>query len=51
VRLADAAGVKQLVLFHHDPSHNDATMDRINGAAAAARPGTVTAQEGMVLRP
>jgi phosphoribosyl 1,2-cyclic phosphodiesterase len=51
VRLADAADVKQLVLFHHDPSHNDATMDRINGAAMAARPGTVTAREGLILQP
>ncbi|HVZ01456.1 MAG TPA: MBL fold metallo-hydrolase [Dongiaceae bacterium] len=51
VRLADAAGVKQLVLFHHDPSHNDATMDRIGAAAGAARPGTVTAKEGLILRP
>ncbi len=50
-RLADAAGAKQLVLFHHDPSHNDAAMDRINAAAMAARPGTVTAREGMILRP
>jgi phosphoribosyl 1,2-cyclic phosphodiesterase len=48
-RLADAAGVKQFVLFHHDPSHTDAVMDQIAAAAAAARPGTVAAQEGMIL--
>ena len=27
--LADAAGVKTLVLFHHDPDHDDTIMDRI----------------------
>ena len=51
VRLADAARVKQLVLFHHDPSHNDTAMDRIAADAAEARPGTVTAREGMILQP
>ncbi|HVO01123.1 MAG TPA: MBL fold metallo-hydrolase [Candidatus Cybelea sp.] len=51
VRLADAAGVKTLVLFHHDPSHTDAAMDRIAEAAAAARPGTIAAREGMIIEP
>ena len=48
-RVADAAGVKQLVLFHHDPNHNDEAMDEIAQAADAVRPGTLTAREGMVL--
>lgn len=51
VRLADAAKVGTLVVFHHDPGHDDAFMDRIAAAAAAARPGTIVAQEGLVLRP
>jgi phosphoribosyl 1,2-cyclic phosphodiesterase len=50
-RLADAAGVKTFVMFHHDPSHTDVAMDQISSAAAAARPGTIAACEGMVLRP
>jgi phosphoribosyl 1,2-cyclic phosphodiesterase len=50
-RLADAAGVKRLVIFHHDPSHDDATMDRIAAAAEKARPGTLVAREGLTLRP
>lgn len=50
VRAADAAGVGTLVLFHHDPSHDDAAMDRIASDAAAARPGTLVAIDGMVLR-
>ncbi|MBO0739333.1 MAG: MBL fold metallo-hydrolase, partial [Alphaproteobacteria bacterium] len=51
VRLADAAAVKTLVIFHHDPGHDDDFMDEVAADAAAARPGTVVAQEGLVLRP
>jgi phosphoribosyl 1,2-cyclic phosphodiesterase len=51
VRLADAARVKTLVIFHHDPSHDDAFMDQVAAEAAHARPGTIVAQEGLVLRP
>lgn len=51
VRLADAAGVKTLVIFHHDPSHDDVFMDRIAREAAEVRPGTLVAAEGLVLRP
>jgi phosphoribosyl 1,2-cyclic phosphodiesterase len=51
IRLADAARVKQLVIFHHDPGHDDAEMDRIAAAAAKARPGTLVAHEGMILKP
>ncbi|MBL6951937.1 MAG: MBL fold metallo-hydrolase [Alphaproteobacteria bacterium] len=49
--LCDAAGVSQFVIFHHDPDHDDAFMDQIADAAEKRRPGTVVAQEGMVLRP
>ena len=31
---AQAAGVKRLVLFHHDPGHDDATLDRLVDEAA-----------------
>lgn len=51
LRVADAAGVGQAVLFHHDPNHDDDFLDRIVARAAAIRPGTVAAMEGMVLRP
>jgi ribonuclease BN (tRNA processing enzyme) len=33
VDLAIDAGVKQLVLFHHDPDHSDEILDRIEAAA------------------
>lgn len=49
--LCDAAGVPQFVIFHHDPDHDDEFMDRIAAAAEKRRPGTVVAQEGMILRP
>jgi phosphoribosyl 1,2-cyclic phosphodiesterase len=51
VRVADAAGVGTLVLFHHDPGHDDAFMDGIAEAADKARPGTLVAREGQVLTP
>jgi len=49
VRLANAANVKTLVIFHHDPTHDDDRMDEIAAAAEALRPGTVVAREGMTL--
>jgi phosphoribosyl 1,2-cyclic phosphodiesterase len=49
VRLANAAQVKTLVLFHHDPDHDDAFMDRVAAEAEQARPGTIVAKEGLVL--
>lgn len=49
MRLADAAKVKRLVIFHHDPSHDDDAMDKIMAGAEAARPGTLVAHEGMSL--
>lgn len=49
IRLADAAGVGQLVLFHHDPSHDDREVARIELEAAVRRPGTLAAREGLSL--
>jgi phosphoribosyl 1,2-cyclic phosphodiesterase len=47
--LARAAGVPQLVLFHHDPGRSDAALAALEAAAQAALPGTVAAREGLVL--
>lgn len=47
VAVADAAGVDRLVLFHHDPSRTDAQVEAIERDAAARRPGTVAAREGL----
>ncbi|MCU1352267.1 MAG: fold metallo-hydrolase [Acidimicrobiales bacterium] len=35
VRVAAAAGVRRLALFHHDPAHNDADVDRLLAGARA----------------
>ncbi len=50
-RLACAANVKQFVVFHHDPSHDDAVMDGIARELKKMLPTAVVAREGMVLRP
>ena len=50
-RLCDMADVQQLVIFHHDPSHDDDFMDEVARLADAHRPGTAVAREGLVLRP
>ncbi|MDG2991841.1 MBL fold metallo-hydrolase [Candidatus Synechococcus calcipolaris G9] len=49
VKLARAAEVKQLVLFHHDPSHDDDFLDEIGIQARQAFPQTILAREGLVL--
>jgi phosphoribosyl 1,2-cyclic phosphodiesterase len=49
VRLCEAAGVPQLIAFHHDPDHSDADLDRIAEALDRALPGSQVAQEGLVL--
>jgi ribonuclease BN (tRNA processing enzyme) len=55
VELAAEAGAKQLVLFHHEPEHDDAALDALLAAAqrSAKRrgaPAEVTAaREGMQL--
>lgn len=51
VRLCDRASVKQLVIFHHDPGHDDDFMERVAEAAETLRPGTLVAREGLVLAP
>jgi phosphoribosyl 1,2-cyclic phosphodiesterase len=40
VRVAAEAGAKRLALFHHDPSHDDAIIDRLLGEARAFAAGT-----------
>ncbi len=48
--LARAAGVGQYVMFHHDPSRNDAAVGELERAAQKLFPRTVAAREGMLLR-
>ncbi len=55
VALAGEAGVQRLVLFHHEPEHDDRAMDQLVAAArrrAATQRGpreVLAAQEGMTL--
>ena len=51
MRLCDAANVKTFVVFHHDPDHDDSYMDNVAKELGQLRPGSIVAQEGMVLRP
>jgi phosphoribosyl 1,2-cyclic phosphodiesterase len=47
VKLSQIAGVKQLAIFHHDPSHDDDFMDRVGVQAQSVFPQSIVAQEGM----
>lgn len=49
--LCDAALAKTLVIFHHDPDHDDEFMDKIATKATKTRPGTLVAREGQVVKP
>lgn len=49
-RLADAAQVKTLVLFHHDYNNSDEVLDRRGEELEAIRPNDQIAREGMVIR-
>ncbi len=49
VALARTAGVRQLVLYHHDPRRSDEAVDVIELRARAAFAGAVAAREGGVL--
>lgn len=46
-RLARAAGVGQLLLYHHDPSHDDWAIARIEAETRALFPSTTAAREGL----
>ncbi len=49
VRLAEAANAKSLVIFHHDPDHDDRFLDRVAAEAGVRRAGTLVAIEGMTI--
>ena len=50
VRVGQAAGVKQLLLFHHDPIHDDKQMALIERALKKVFPGGAVAREGMEIK-
>lgn len=47
VKVAKAANVKTLVIFHHDPIHDDEFLDRVGDDVARAFPTGIMAKEGM----
>ena len=49
VRLAKAAGVKKLAIFHHDPYHDDDFMDEVARQAADTWDHVFVARELMQL--
>lgn len=50
VKVAETANVKQLVIFHHDPLHDDNFLDIVGQQAAKVFPNTLMAREGMSLQ-
>lgn len=50
LRLVEAAGAGTLVAFHHDPDHDDVFLERVEKALTEARPGSMVARTGLVLR-
>ncbi|MEA5616319.1 MBL fold metallo-hydrolase [Cronbergia sp. UHCC 0137] len=50
VKMAKAANVKTLVIYHHDPTHNDEFLDRIGQEALEKFSGAIMAREGLVLQ-
>ncbi|MDP9171082.1 MAG: MBL fold metallo-hydrolase, partial [Acidobacteriota bacterium] len=49
VQVARDAGVRQLLLFHHDPTHDDQQMMRISEDARRQFENTTTAWEGFTV--
>jgi phosphoribosyl 1,2-cyclic phosphodiesterase len=52
LELSEDSGVRKLVLFHHEPTHDDKTLDLIERQTRARAKGklqVVTAREGMIL--
>ena len=46
VKAAKKAGAKNLLLFHHEPAHNDKTILEMEAKAKAEFPNTFAAYEG-----
>lgn len=50
VKVAKAAEVKKLVIFHHDPLHNDAFLDNVGEQVAQKFPNSLMAREGLSIQ-
>lgn len=49
VKLAKTANVQQLIIFHHDPLHDDDFLDLVGEQARERFPNTLMAREGLSL--
>ena len=49
-KIADAAQVKQLLLFHHDPTRTDKALDAIVKQVRKLRPEAIAAREGQTIK-
>jgi phosphoribosyl 1,2-cyclic phosphodiesterase len=50
VKVAKAANVKKLVIFHHDPLHNDDFLDNIGEQVGQQFPDSLIAREGQSIQ-
>lgn len=49
VKVAQAANVKRLAIFHHDPAHDDGFLEQVEEEAREQFPESFLAQEGLVV--
>lgn len=50
IEAAKSANVKELILFHHDPHHDDRYLDQLEIKIQSCFPTTQLAKEGMVIK-
>ena len=50
LKISEVAKVKQPVIFHHEPNHNDEFMDKLQSQVLASCPTAVLAREGLILK-
>jgi phosphoribosyl 1,2-cyclic phosphodiesterase len=49
IEMAIAANVKHIIMFHHDPTHEDSFLDQVEREVQSRFPNVQLAREGMVL--
>ena len=47
IKVAEAANVKKLILFHHDPTHDDNFIKKIEAESRQLFPRSIAAYEGL----
>jgi phosphoribosyl 1,2-cyclic phosphodiesterase len=50
LKISEVANVKQPVIFHHEPNHNDEFMDKLQSDVLAKCPNAVLAREGLIIK-